>query len=338
MKGRGGAITLLSLGALFVAAALVVQFWFLPRKAVFPDDVDAIRTYEGTLVTMMNADALAIGDVENLFLENIPVKISRHVTTEDASGGKALVLEVAKVSDARTNMPVPGIDPTEDWYTIDRKSMEHIANFTDNANVDENRQGLVIGFPIGTKTETYQGWSDDLQKLMDLEFVATEDRAGMSLYHFRSQSDLQPVLGGANLEVFPQDLPKDTVLQLAPLIAPPEVVAGLAEFAPLLPDPVAFGYIYGYETNYWVDPATGVLVDYSKTEQYYLTVLGQEVAKVFDLNYVHTAESIADAKKDAEDNGLFLNLFGTIIPWSALGLGALLLLGGGFLLMRKKES
>ena len=334
MKGKTGGIILAGLGVLFVAAALILKFVVVPAIAVFPDDVDTTRHYEGTLVTMMNADALATGDLGSLFLENIPVTIDRHVTTESTSGQKALVREQASIL-APDGSTIIGSD---DYYTIDRKSMDHIANFTDNANVQEQRQGLVIGFPTGTKAETYEGWSDDYQALQTLEFVAKEDRHGLSLYHFRATSDPQPILDEATLAMFPPGMPKGTVLQLAPMIAPPEVVAGLAQFADALPDPVPFGYTYGYETNYWVDPTTGVLVDYSKTEQRYLTVMGQQVTKVFDLNYVATADSIADAKKDAEDNGMLLNLFGTIIPWSAIGLGVLLILGGGFMLMRKKES
>jgi len=330
---KTGGIILGVLGVVFVAAALVFQLVVLPDLAQWPDDVDTIRTYEGTLVTMMNAEALATGDLENLFLEDVPVSITRHVTTEDTSGGKALVREVANIM-APDGSTIIGSD---DWYSIDRSTMDHIAGFTDNANVQEQRKGLVIGFPIGTKAEAYQGWSDDYQALQDLVFVAEEERAGLTTYHFRAQSEPQPIVDADTLEMFPPGLPKDTVLQLAPLIAPPEVVAGLAEFAPLLPDPVEFGYTYGYETNYWVEPATGVLIDYSKTEQRYLTVMGQQVAKVFDLNYVHTADSIADAKDDSSPRSL-LNLVGWLVPL-VIAVGGVLLLGGvALVVMNRRKS
>ena len=90
-----GAYLALGLGVLLIAAGLVVKFAVVPALAVFPDDVDSTRTYEGTLEVMLNPEALAVGDLANLFMEDIPINLSRHVTTEDTEGGKALVHEVA---------------------------------------------------------------------------------------------------------------------------------------------------------------------------------------------------------------------------------------------------
>ncbi len=342
MKGKIGALTALGLGVLLIAAGLIVKFVVVPAFAVFPDDVDATRTYEGTLEVMLNPEAIATGDLGNVFLTNLPVNINRHVTTEATDGGKALVLEDADVLIAGQ---LSDLLSGDSWYTIDRRTMDHVPNFTDNSAVDNNRQGLVIGFPIGTEKRTYEGWSDYFQGLQDIKFVAEEERHGWDLYHFRARSNTAPIVDPETLAMFPPAFPKDVVLALAPTLAPPELLGMLQQFAPALPDPVPFSYLYEYETNYWVDPATGVLIDYTKDEAVVLAFESDQVpggivpvGPVLGLVYQHTADSIADAKEDADDGKGLLNIFGTIVPWSAVGLGAVLALFGGYFAFVKKEE
>jgi len=340
MTKRLGAIIALGLGVLLIAGGLIVKFAVVPALAVFPDDVDSTRTYEGTLEVMLNAEALASGDLANVFMTNVPINLSRHVTTEDAEGGKALVHEVATMAAADgTPLPLGG----DDWYTIDRKTMEHVANFTDNPNVIDARQGLVIGFPIGTEKKTYGGWSDYFQKVVPLEFVAEEERAGWDLYHFRAKASPAPIVDAETLAMFPPALPLAVVSALAPALAPPEMLPLLDQILPALPDPVPFSYLYEYETNYWLDPATGVLIDYTKDEAIIIAALADvvpggvaPVGPVLGLVYQHTADSIADAKADADDGKSLLNLFGVIVPYAAIAVGLLLALAGGFFLFRKE--
>ena len=73
MKGKIGGSLVLLLGLLLVAAGLLGKLWYMPMKAVWPDDVDSTRTYEGTLVTMLNPVALATMDIANLFYRDVPL-------------------------------------------------------------------------------------------------------------------------------------------------------------------------------------------------------------------------------------------------------------------------
>ncbi|MBN2114406.1 MAG: DUF3068 domain-containing protein [Acidimicrobiia bacterium] len=344
MKGKIGGLLVLFLGLLFVAAGLVMKFAVVPMLAVWPDDVDSTRIYEGTLVTMLNPAALETMDVANLFLSNVPVVVDRHVTTEQVDGNKALVREVA-------TMFGPGgeaIQGSEDWYTIDRRTTEHIANFTDNTMVKEARRGLVIGFPIGTEKRDYDGWTDDYQDLVKVEYQGVEEHEGMTAYRFTSQNGPRPIVDPSLLAMFPESLPRDVVAGLAPELGlSAEMMQQFAQILPTLPDPVPFTYLYRYETEYWVEPTTGVLIDYAKDEARILALevdpavisLGMvPVGEVFSLNYTASDQSIADAKDDAEDGKKLINLFGVIIPYAAIGLGALVGLGGAFMLFRKRRG
>ncbi len=340
----------LLLGLLLVAGGLVVKLAILPALAVWPNDVDSTRTYDGTLVTMLNAQALASGDMANLFLENVPVSVDRHVTTEQVDGLKALVREVATMyalnADGTRGDVIQGSD---DWYTIDRRTTEHIPNFTDNTMVREERQGLVIGFPIGTEKRGYQGWTDDYQALSTTVFQRVEEHEGITTYYFTSSSGPKPILDPAMLAMFPESMPKAVVASLAPQLGvSDELMAQFTMLLPALPDPIPFTYLYEYATEYWVEPTTGMLIDYTKDESRILALqvdpsvvaMGMvPVGEVFHLIYEQSDQSIADAREEAEDNKAMINLFGMIIPYAAIGAGALLVLvGGGLLLVRRREN
>ena len=128
MRGKVGGWTALTLGIVALAAGLVLLFFVIPGMAQFPDDVDTTRNYEGELGVMLNSEALATMDVENLFLRNVPVTIDRHIQTLEVDGGDALVSDSAVLVG-----PAGPIQESVDIYTIDRKTMEHVTNFTDDA-------------------------------------------------------------------------------------------------------------------------------------------------------------------------------------------------------------
>jgi hypothetical protein len=336
-------LLVLFIGLVLIAGGLVLKFALLPMMAVWPDDVDSTRTYEGTLVTMLNPAALATMDLASLFISDVPVMVDRHVTTEQVQGNKALVREQVQVK-GPDGQPLAGLNTDEGgqyttyWYTIDRRTTEHIPNFTAETGVNENRRGLVIGFPIGTEKRDYEGWNDDYQATELALFRGVVEHEGVTTYHFQSQSDSKAIEDPAVLGMFPESLPKDLIVGLAPQLGlPPEVLQGLATLLPLLPDPVPLSYVYRYSTEYWVEPTTGVLIDYAKDEARLLSLATQEV-EVFHLTYQATAQSIADAKDDADAGKSLILLFGTILPYAAIGLGAIVALGGGFMLRRKRAT
>jgi len=313
----------------------------LPSQAKFPDDVDSTRTYDGTLEVLLNPQALAEMDAANLFLENVPVTIERHVTTEDTDGGIALVREQARILAPTGDV----IQASDDFYVIDRKTMEHTAGFADDARVRPERRGLVIGFPIGTEPRDYLGWSDDYLATETLSYQGTEAFQGLDVYRFVSGSEPAPIVDPVMLAQFPAAMPKDTLAGLAPMLLDAEGMGQMAALLPALPDPVPFGYLYTYESTYWVEPDTGMLVDYAKSEARILGIPTDAVpggfapiGEVFSLTYEQSDASVADAVSEAEDNRNLLNLFGTVIPASALGVGALVMLAGLILFMRRKPA
>jgi hypothetical protein len=340
MKRIGGLVSIV-LGVVLILVAAVIRFVILPGQAQWPDDVDSTRIFEGTLHVMLNPQALAAMDLPNLFMREVPITLSRHVTTEDVNGGKAMVREVATLYDPGGNE----LQGSESWYAIDRKSMRAIpaGSAADMRNSDKvtDREGLVIGFPIGTEAKDYKGWSSDYQTVLDVKYVREEERGGVNTYVFEAASSPMETRDPEKLALFPSLLGRDLLVGLAQTLDLPQSLRErVAEILPELPDPVALKYTYEFETTYWVEPATGVLIDYDKHEAYKvalqlprLSVL-VPLVPVFEQSYHTSPPSVEDAVQDAQDARSQLNTFGTVLPLALGGAGLLLIFAGLFVVRR----
>jgi len=362
MQNKKGALAFLIVGILLVLIALVIKVVIYPSMAVWPDDVDAVRTYDGTLHTMLNPAALETMDLANLFMSEVPITIERHVTTEETKGNKAIVLEA--VTTSAPDGSVIGLLSMDSWYAIDRKTMNAVPDFSGNDKIP-HREGLVIGFPIGTEKKDYPGWNGDVQELADAVFVREEkhEESGLDTYIFEGKSLAKEIVDPEKLALFPPAVPKDLLLALAGGIELPEALqAPFAMILPNLPDLVPLKYTYEYETVYWIEPTTGVLVDYSKHEVRQVALakdlllgaipegveLPEEVTQllpmlpdplpllpVMDMEYVTAASSVQDAAKDAKDNKGLIDLLGTTVPMLLVVGGLVLGVIGVVLFLRK---
>ncbi len=331
MRSRSMGGVAVAVGVALLAVGLFVQFAIVPGRAQFPDDVERHRFYEGELGVMLDAEALAAGDLANVFVRNVPITIDRLVETVDTKDGDAVVEDTSTVSG-----PAGPLLASENVYVIDRKSMEHqsadvIAEFGDDRVIE--REGLVIGFPIDTEAKDYVGWNGDTFQTDVLTFVGEEDHAGLATYRFSAASGPTLIVDPVVLASLPPALPKVAIEQLVPALGlPDEAVAQLAAVLPTLPDPVPLSYTYTYETSYWVEPTSGVLVDYEKMEsrQVALDVGGQlaPITEVMRLDYAQTDASIAESVADAEDAKSMLFWQGRVLPF-ALMFGGLLIAGAG---------
>lgn len=336
MRGRATGVVMMAVGAVAALLGLIVLFVVVPDRAQFPDDVDRMRYYEGELSLMLDAEALAAMDLANVFIRDVPVTIDRSIKTLEVDGEKALVSDGSVVSG-----PTGPILSSEDIYAIDRKTMEHIENFTDDDRVID-REGLVVGFPIGTDAEDYVGFNGDTLAPNTISFVGEEEHEGLDTYVFSAASGPDVIADPELLAMFPSEVPKAVIEGLVPALGlSPELAAALAEVLPTLPDPIPLAYTYSYETNYWVEPDSGVLVDYNKLESRSVAMnLGDQtlpVAEVMHLEYSQTADSVADAVSDAEDARSELIWQGTVLPYALL-VGGVLAVVSGFVVWRRTAA
>lgn len=319
-------------GVILIAAAAILKFAIVPSMAQFPDDVDTTRTYSGTVHQALNAQALAQGDLANLFLTDIPVEVSRHVTTEEVDGGQAIAREQATVTAPDGTV----LQASDSYYAIDRSTMESVEPFS-NADAVQ-REGLVIGWPIGTEARDYTGWSDTTQQTVTLEYLRSEEHEGVEAYVFESSLENVPIPDPSVLGDVPTALPKSLIGQLIPFLDLPEdVVAQFTASLADLPDPLPLSYLYTGDTTYWVEPATGMVIDIDRSETHTVAMdvgIPVPVAAVWDWDYQQTDASVADAVTEAEDNASLLSIWGTWVPLAALVIG-LALVGVGIVVRQR---
>lgn len=342
MKGKAIPLSVLVVGALLVVAGVVLKFAIVPALAQFPDDVDTTRTYGGT-VTILNQSVLT-DPSQPPFFTDLPVISTRTVTTEEVDGRKALVRDKADLN-AAPGTPIAGVRLTgfDDYYTIDRKSMQAIENFTGDDRVLPNRQGLVVGFPIGTEDRDYPGWNGDPQTPVTLKFVREEERGGIDTYVFTASSGPLAIKDPGTLGEFPNGIPREAVEPLLPALnLPSDIAAALPQLLPLLPETIPLSYTYEFEATYWIDPITGILIDIEKNDIRKAEVQGLPIPldpiEVYNLRYTPTQESLVAAVDDAKDNGRLLQLGETTGPIGLWTLGGIAIVAGAFLLLRRRPD
>jgi len=348
MNRRVLGVVLLSIGIVLVVAGLVLMLAIVPGMKQLPDDVNTTRTYEGTAPVMFDPATFQ-------FMKDLKIDLTRHFEAEATDSGVALVKEEQSLSSQGQS-----IQELLKRYAIDRKTMEasqkYPASWAELAGFFP-RQGLIIGWPIGTEKKDYQGWSDDYRSTVTLSFSGEvqHERAKIKTYYFTAGSGPQAINADYVKALgLPLEIPKE---QFTALVGQTELSDMVKRFLPLvlqqLPgDTVPLAYYYEYEGEYWIDPKTGVLIDTKKHELRKVGLPDEAIAgtplanlpeeqraalrvPVSDFTYWGSDQSVQDAKKDAEDAGNQITLYGTTLPIVAIVAGAVLGLIGIFLVLRK---
>jgi hypothetical protein len=338
-------------GAILLAAGLVLLLVVAPATLKFPADTDVTRDYQGTMTTMLNPQTFE-------FVNDVPIELKRHFTCQETDGNLALVKEEKTMTGG--GQPLQQVTSN---YSIDRTTMVFDSDCPDAWKETEGfleRGGLVLGWPIGTEQKDYDGWSDDYMSIVPLTFDSevTHERSGMKTYLFTSESGPKPIVPEMVAAMgLPTSLPKD---QLAGLVVQAKLPPMVAEQLPKILESVSgemvpLQYYYAYEGKYWIDPTTGVMIDTEKHEvrkvglsedipgMKLLAMLPEEQKDqariaVSDFTYTATDQSVQDAKKDAEDAGGTIKLVGTWLPWIGIIVGAVVLVLGVVMLVRKPAA
>lgn len=321
------------LGVLMLAGAAVLRYVVVPGGQVLPADTNEKIVYTGTQKTM-NQAALRTGDTANA-MTSTPVKVDRHVRVLQTEGNKARVSDAAVVTDTASGKTVSN---TEYFYTIDRKTLMAIPNFTDKPA--EKAKGLVIGYPIGTEKVNYVGW---LQEVKD---------TGHSLYSGETKVKGLPVyrFAGNYSKALPADqippggmtsIPKaDLVNMVKALGLPADLQKQLQGALPILPDKIPLTYTYGQADKYLVEPTTGVITDMTRKTTISVGMAGFESMQfpVFELTVTYTPTNVTDMVNKAQDGVDQVQLYGTTIPIVLAAAGLLFLIVSIPMMVRRRKD
>jgi hypothetical protein len=165
--------------------------------------------------------------------------------------------------------------------------------------IDEQHRSGYWGPPRGLgKGDTFDLWNPGAHRALEATYVKDDTFRGLKVVIFR-------------IDAKDISLGNDTQSQL-----------------PLLMDTVI---------NLTIEPKTGVVADEDALTTTSLSMGGQKVPVL--ITYVRYAEStIVDLVDTAKDNQGMLFWFETVVPWLLIGIGAVLLIIGMMLIIRKQRT
>jgi Porin PorA len=278
---------------------------------------------------LLNPQALAGGDYRNAIRTNVPVTAERTVKVVATDGN------VAQVSDERVLLAGgQPVGQTSAKYAVDRTTMEAATTgFSSDWPVDQ-AQGLTITFPIGSEQKDYTGWVSDTQTTAPITYEREESKGGVNTYVYTSTVAAAPIKDPDILANLPQALPQTALGGLATVLPlTQQQIAGLAQALPRLANPIPLSYTYEATSTFWVEPATGIVVDVDRQETRKAGIGGPggsvlAAVPVYDVTTKFMDQSVTAAVNEANDKKSDLTLFGTTLPWILAGVGALLLVVG----------
>jgi hypothetical protein len=298
---------LILLGALAVAAAILVPTAVLHHYKKTPLNIDVTQVSSGTAQLL---------DTKTMQLQKVPVRSTRTVKTDGhASDGKYTTLDeklCTVVVQGPTPACLPISDPrylstTTDRVTSDRRTAEsvHVARYAESVNGDRKVEhvGLTYKWPIDTQKQTYRYFFSDLGRAFPATYQGTEKVAGLTTYKFVSQTGVQPY-----------QVP-----------TPAGLVPGS----------------YEDRTTVWVEPETGAIIN--GTERQILKIInpvdpsGPKLTAI-DVSLSFDKAAINDAAGEAKHARRLLDVAEF---WAPLGLGVIALaafVGAYFLLRPRRKS
>jgi hypothetical protein len=321
------------LGLVSLLAAAGVRWVAAPRLAVLPSDLNASRTYTGTATTLFNEKALSSADAGPVLLTNVPVTLGHTTKVLETKGDNALVEDAGTVEAGGST--VAGYSYR---YAVNRTSMDQGSGFSDVVK----QQGVTFNWPIRTEKRDYTGWVSDTQTTIPLEYGGTDRRGGLSTYVFTTTSQATPITDPQTLQALPTSLPKATFIALsASLGLAPAELEGLQQVLAAQTDPVPLSYTYKVTATYWVEPATGEIVDLNAREVRTLVLKAGStvvpITPIIDISYTSSPSELAAAVKDAERDAGLVNLGYRTVPIALLIVGVLLLAVGGVLVALRRS-
>lgn len=313
-----------------LAAAAVLRFGVVPSLLQLPADTDATLHFTGT-ADIVDQAALASGNLANAIRSGVPVTADQHVKALSVSGGTAVVSDETTVTANGSTL-----SRLKHVWAVDRRTLA--AAPAPAGSEAQPHDGLVVGFPLAPEARDYPYWDYPTQTKVTATYLRSERRADRDTYVYTIHAsgplkDPQVVTG------LPTTLPKQVLLSFAAML-PPALAQGLQAQAAQLPDQLPIAYASTGDATYWVDRATGYVVDVNQKQSVSASIsLGGAtvpLATVFALDLKFAPETVGATSTDAATAADGLFLIGTVGPAVLAGLGVLLGLLALLLRVRRK--
>jgi hypothetical protein len=300
-------LTLAALGVVLIAAAVLLPTVVSGQLLKFPLNENETATLAGTGVNYFS-------QVKLTEKTGVSVRATYTIKGDAAAGNSSTAVwdESASVYDVTDGLAV---NNQTRRFAFDRRTAELVDCCGANVNGDSAiRQTGVVGyvFPFGTQKKTYLVFDPTLGKPVPFVYSGTADTDGIGTY------------------MFTENVPPTQVNT----ITVPGSFFGLKAKVVKLPE------IYQIRLVYWVDPETGALLNVNEDEKVTLQnpATGATVAVLYNGDLVATPATVTEVVGLDSSGRTELSLLDTILPLVCGIVGAVALVAGIILLVRKPRE
>jgi hypothetical protein len=305
MRGVIG-LVLAGLGAFLILVAILLPTWVSGQVVKFP-----LNEYETATLEASNASYFSVASLSEKTGVQMEATYTIKGDASKGSSGTAVWDEYSYVYDLTNHQEVQEMTRT---FAFDRRTGQLVNCCGASLNGDTSvRQTGLVGyvFPIGTQKQTYQVYDTTLKRPVPFVYSGTATVEGIEVYKF--VENVAPV-------------------QVATLTVPGSFV-GMSAATVQAPE---FDELH---LTYYVDPATGALLDVNEHQTTTLRspATGAQALVLFDADLIATPASVHQIVGLDSSGRNELTLLETTLPL-ALGIAGGVALVAGIFLARKPRD
>ena len=336
---RLAALTIMSLGAALLTAAVLLTTYTAGKIAKIPLDIDTTLISSGTGAAL---DPASLSATRFVVDQNVPLVSQQAVTVETPANAQVVTFQMG-TSVRRTDRQQDSglLLALVDTVTLDRRTAEAVSDderpggsVQKPRTIEDDRpsttialphEGLAFRFPFATEKRSYPFFDPIAQKPFDANYDGEDDVNGLTTYRFTqnvgydADGKLVEPIRYASLYDNNEDGEVTARAELWGLPGDPY-------------EPVTMTRYYAAQRTFWVDPVSGTVVKATERANHYYAreALRPEMA-LADYTVTSTEETIESQVASARNERDRLALWSRVLPISLGAAGLVALIGATLL-------
>ena len=336
---RLAALTIMSLGAALLTAAVLLTTYTAGKIAKIPLDIDTTLISSGTGAAL---DPASLSATRFVVDQNVPLVSQQAVTVETPANAQVVTFQMG-TSVRRTDRQQDSglLLALVDTVTLDRRTAEAVSDderpggsVQKPRTIEDDRpsttialphEGLAFRFPFATEKRSYPFFDPIAQKAFDANYDGEDDVNGLTTYRFTqnvgydADGNLAEPIRYASLYDQNEEGEVTARAELWGLPGDPS-------------EPVTMTRYYVAQRTFWVDPVSGTVVKATERANHYYAreALRPEMA-LADYTVTSTEETIESQVASARNERDRLALWSRVLPISLGAAGLVALIGATLL-------
>lgn len=336
---RLAALTIMSLGAALLTAAVLLTTYTAGKIAKIPLDIDTTLISSGTGAAL---DPASLSATRFVVDQNVPLVSQQAVTVETPANAQVVTFQMGTSVRRTDRQQDSGLMlALVDTVTLDRRTAEAVSDderpggsVQKPRTIEDDRpsttialphEGLAFRFPFATEKRSYPFFDPIAQKPFDANYDGEDDVNGLTTYRFTqnvgydADGKLVEPIRYASLYDKNEDGEVTARAELWGLPGDPY-------------EPVTMTRYYAAQRTFWVDPVSGTVVKATERANHYYAreALRPEMA-LADYTVTSTEETIESQVASARNERDRLALWSRVLPISLGAAGLVALIGATLL-------